>query len=86
MRAVALSLVAGTIAATDVLRSRGRDRAARHRWGQSWPLLAGFIAGGLLGAAGAALVGERALVVPALMAIAVLMCAARTGEPVPPAS
>lgn len=38
------------VAATDILRTRAGASDARARWTQSWPLLAGFIVGCLLGA------------------------------------
>lgn len=66
------NLVAATIALTDIARTRGADSAARQRWSQTWPLLAGFIGGCLVGAAGATIFGDHAAVLPALLALALL--------------
>ncbi|WP_341955450.1 YoaK family protein [Microbacterium sp. LWH13-1.2] len=74
------NLVAGTIAVTDIARSRGEDRQARQRWTQTWPLLAGFIGGCLVGAAGAALFGDHAAVLPALLALALFLTTLRPGS------
>jgi uncharacterized membrane protein YoaK (UPF0700 family) len=65
------NLVAATIAAVDLLVSRGRSTTALARWNESWPLLAGFVSGCLIGAGASALVGDHAAVVPALLAVAV---------------
>lgn len=46
------NLVAATVAATDIVRSRGGSSDARARWTESWPLLAGFMVGCIVGAAG----------------------------------
>lgn len=69
------NLVAATVAVTDIARSRGRDQQARRRWAQTWPLLAGFIGGCLVGAAGAALFGDHSAVLPALLALALFLTA-----------
>lgn len=87
------NLVAATTAATDIVRSRGRDRAARQRWSRSWPLLAGFVGGCLIGAAAATLLSDRAAAVPAVCAVALLIgvlrqrsSAGRKGGPTPTGS
>ncbi|MGK3948025.1 YoaK family protein [Microbacterium sp. K2] len=74
------NLVAGTIAVTDIARSRGKDQQARQRWTQTWPLLAGFIGGCLVGAAGATLFGDHAAVLPALLALALFLTTIRPGS------
>lgn len=67
------NLVAATIAITDIARSRGADRRARQTWAETWPLLAGFIGGCLVGAAGATMFGDEAAALPALLALALLL-------------
>ena len=76
------NLVAATIAGADLLASRGASPEARARWSGSWPLLAGFVGGCLVGAAASTLFGDHAAVVPAVLAAA-LFCATafRRGEP-----
>ena len=66
------NLVVATIAAFDLVVSRGRSQAAREHWTDTWPLLAGFISGCLVGAGSSTLFGDHAAVVPAVLAIAVL--------------
>lgn len=66
------NLVTATVALTDIVRSRGTDGAARGRWTGSWPLLAGFVSGCLLGAGGATMLGDHAATVPAVLAVALL--------------
>lgn len=72
------NLVTATIAGVDLIRSRGRDIVARERWAGSWPLLAGFTLGCLLGAVAATTLGDQAAAVPAVLAVALLVVAART--------
>lgn len=67
------NLVAATVTATDLIRSGGKDTAAREKWTDNWPLLAGFLVGCLIGAAGATLLSDQAAVVPALLAVALLI-------------
>jgi len=67
------NLVAATIALTDVVRSRGKDVGARERWTQTWPLLAGFISGCLIGAIGATIFSDHAAAIPALLALALFV-------------
>jgi uncharacterized membrane protein YoaK (UPF0700 family) len=66
------NLVAATVAATDILRSRGEAPDARAKWTASWPLLAGFIAGCLIGAAGAIAFSDQAALIPAALALFLL--------------
>jgi uncharacterized membrane protein YoaK (UPF0700 family) len=66
------NLVAATVAATDILRSRGEAPEARAKWTASWPLLAGFIAGCLIGAAGATAFSDQAALIPAVLALILL--------------
>lgn len=66
------NLVAATVAATDILRTRGGASGARAAWTASWPLLAGFIAGCLIGAAGATAFGDQAALIPAALAVVAL--------------
>lgn len=65
------NLVVATIAAYDLVVSRGRSTTALDRWKQTWPLLAGFVGGCLVGAAASRLLGDHAAVVPAVLAVAV---------------
>lgn len=74
------NLVAATIAVTDIARSRGTDQQALRRWMQTWPLLAGFIGGCLVGAVGATLFGDHAAVLPALLALALFLTTVRPGS------
>lgn len=62
------NLVAGTIALVDLAVSRGASGSARARWLDAWPLLAGFVAGCLIGAAGAVAFSDRASLTPAVLA------------------
>ncbi|MDQ7877424.1 YoaK family protein [Microbacterium sp. QXD-8] len=66
------NLVAATVAATDILRTRGEAPAARAKWTASWPLLAGFIGGCLIGAVGATLFSDQAALIPAALAVILL--------------
>jgi len=66
------NLVVATIAAFDLLISKGKSEEAWNRWKDSWPLLAGFILGCLLGATAATVFGDHAAVVPAVIAVIVL--------------
>ncbi|MET0715119.1 MAG: YoaK family protein [Microbacterium sp.] len=63
------NLVAATVAVTDILRSRGAATDARARWTASWPLLAGFVGGCLIGATGATLFSDQGALVPAALAV-----------------
>lgn len=74
------NLVAATIAVTDIARSRGQDQQARQRWTQTWPLLAGFIGGCLIGAVATTLAGDHASVVPAVLALALFLTTIRRGS------
>jgi len=76
------NLVTAVIAAIDLITSRGSLAAAHARLNSSWPLLAGFIVGCLIGAAASTLFGDHAAVVPAVLAIAVVLGVAfRAEEP-----
>jgi uncharacterized membrane protein YoaK (UPF0700 family) len=66
------NLVVATIAAVDLVLSRGRSATARNHLQNTWPLLAGFISGCLVGAGASTLLGDHAAVVPATLAVAVL--------------
>lgn len=66
------NLVAATVAATDILRTRGEAPDARTKWRASWPLLAGFIGGCLIGAGGATLFSDQAALIPAVLAVLLL--------------
>jgi uncharacterized membrane protein YoaK (UPF0700 family) len=77
------NLVSATIAITDLVRSRGHDEAARRTWSSCWPLIAGFGAGCVVGAAGADTLGDRAAIVPAALAI-LLVVALTAGAPSEP--
>jgi uncharacterized membrane protein YoaK (UPF0700 family) len=70
------NLVTATVSGVQVVRSRGADAAARAKWRASWPLIAGFVVGCLIGAAGATLIGDHAAVVPAVLALALLVALA----------
>jgi uncharacterized membrane protein YoaK (UPF0700 family) len=61
------NLVAGTIALVDLILSRGASSSARTRWHEAWPLLAGFVGGCLIGAAGAVAFSDRASLTPAVL-------------------
>ena len=63
------NLVAAAVAATDLLLTRGIASDARARWAASWPLLAGFVAGCLIGAVGATLFGDQSALIPAVLAV-----------------
>jgi uncharacterized membrane protein YoaK (UPF0700 family) len=74
------NLVTATVAGVDLLlgraggRALGRDTAAaRAHWHASWPLLAGFVGGCLVGAVGAATLGDTGAVVPAALATALFV-------------
>jgi len=67
------NLVVATIAVVDLVTSRGRSATALTHWKETWPLLAGFIGGCLVGAASATLFGDHAAVVPATLAVAVFV-------------
>lgn len=77
------NLVTATVALTDIARSRGTDRAARARWTGSWPLLAGFIVGCLVGACGATLLGDHAAIIPAILAVCLVIVASSRPRTVP---
>jgi len=62
------NLVAGTIALVDLVLSRGASGSAWSRWHSAWPLLAGFVGGCLIGAAGAVAFSDRASMIPAVLA------------------
>ena len=70
------NLVVATIAAFDLLTSRGKSATALAHWKDTWPLLAGFIGGCLVGAAASTLFGDHAALVPALLAITVFVAIA----------
>jgi uncharacterized membrane protein YoaK (UPF0700 family) len=65
------NLVTGTIAAVDLVLSRGASASARLRCRQSWPLVAGFLGGCLIGSAAATLFSDRAAALPAVLAVLV---------------
>ena len=67
------NLVVATIAVFDLIASRGKSATALNHWKDTWPLLAGFIGGCLIGAAASTLFGDHAAVVPATLAIAVFV-------------
>ncbi|MFJ6651888.1 DUF1275 family protein [Microbacterium sp. NPDC091313] len=69
------NLVGATVAGVQVLRSRGDDVAAAARWRSSWPLIAGFVVGCLVGAGAATAIGDHAAVVPAVLAVALFAAA-----------
>ena len=69
----ATAVVAATVAATDIIRTRGEAPDARAKWTASWPLLAGFIGGCLIGAGGATLFSDHAALIPAVLAVALLI-------------
>ncbi|MFS0732981.1 YoaK family protein [Microbacterium sp. 1P10UB] len=78
------NLVSATVTATDLIRSRGRDLAAREKWTDNWPLLAGFVVGCLIGAIGATLLNDQASVIPAVLAVALLVWQLTKGRASPP--
>ena len=63
------NIVSATIAAVDLVTSRGTSPSARAKWHAAWPLLASFIGGCLVGAAASRVLGDHAAVVPALLAL-----------------
>ena len=65
------NLVTAVVAAVDLVSTRGKSAAARAHWLSSWPLLAGFVVGCLIGAAASTVFGDHAAVVPAIIAVAV---------------
>jgi uncharacterized membrane protein YoaK (UPF0700 family) len=67
------NLVTAVIAAIDLATSRGTSASARTKWGSSWPLLAGFITGCFVGSAASALLSDHAAVVPAVLAVGILV-------------
>ncbi|MCU1407367.1 MAG: hypothetical protein JWQ43_3670 [Glaciihabitans sp.] len=76
------NLVVATIAAFDLVTSRGTSATALAHWKDTWPLLAGFIGGCLVGACASTLFGDHAALVPAVLAVAVFAgIAVRRGRP-----
>jgi uncharacterized membrane protein YoaK (UPF0700 family) len=67
------NLVVATIAVFDLVASRGKSATALAHWKETWPLLAGFIGGCLVGAASSTAFGDHAAVVPATLAVAVFV-------------
>jgi uncharacterized membrane protein YoaK (UPF0700 family) len=67
------NLVVATIAVFDLVASRGKSASALAHWRDTWPLLAGFIGGCLIGAAASKLFGDHAALVPAVLAVAVFV-------------
>jgi uncharacterized membrane protein YoaK (UPF0700 family) len=67
------NLVVATIAVFDLVTSRGKSATASAHWKETWPLLAGFIGGCLVGAASSTVFGDHAAVVPATLAVAVFV-------------
>jgi len=65
------NLVMATIAAFDLIASRGAAATARDHWRDTWPLLAGFIGGCFVGAASSTMFGDHAALVPAIVGVAV---------------
>ncbi|MCS5497710.1 DUF1275 domain-containing protein [Cnuibacter physcomitrellae] len=79
------NLVTATVSGISSLRDPS-DQASRRRWNDTWPIVAGFIAGCVVGAAAAGLLSDRAAVVPAVLAIALLVAVTatdRTDVPAP---
>ena len=75
------NLVSAVIAAVDLVRARGRSSTAMASWISSWPLLAGFVLGCLVGAGASTFFGDHAAVVPAVVAIAVFVGVAARKRP-----
>lgn len=67
------NLVSATTSGVQALRSRGTDAKAVQRWQATWPLIVGFLAGCLIGAAAASTISDHAAVIPAALAIIVLI-------------
>ncbi|MET4584108.1 uncharacterized membrane protein YoaK (UPF0700 family) [Conyzicola nivalis] len=67
------NLAVATIAVFDLIASRGKSATALTHWRDTWPLLAGFIGGCLVGALASTLFGDHAAVVPATLAVAVFV-------------
>jgi uncharacterized membrane protein YoaK (UPF0700 family) len=69
--------VAATAALTRIVVSRGADADAARSWRRTWPLLAGFLVGCLVGAAASGLVRDAAWALPVLASAALLVISAR---------
>ena len=67
------NLVVAIIAIFDLATSHGTSATALNKWKDTWPLLAGFIGGCLVGAIASTLFGDHAAVVPATLAVAVFV-------------
>ena len=67
------NLVVAIIAVFDLATSRGKSATALNHWKDTWPLLAGFIGGCLVGALASTLFGDHAALVPATLAVAVFV-------------
>jgi uncharacterized membrane protein YoaK (UPF0700 family) len=65
------NLVVAIIAVFDLASSRGKSASALNHWKDTWPLLAGFIGGCLVGALASTLLGDHAALVPAALAVAI---------------
>jgi uncharacterized membrane protein YoaK (UPF0700 family) len=74
------NLVAATMAAVDLLRTRGLDPEVRQRWITTWPLLVGFVAGCLAGALGATAIGDHAAVTPAALSLILVVVMVLVGR------
>ncbi|UAJ81038.1 DUF1275 domain-containing protein [Leifsonia sp. ZF2019] len=74
------NLVVATMAAVDLVRTRGHDRAVRERWTAAWPLLTGFIVGCLVGATGASMIGDHAAITPAALSLILAGVTAAVGR------
>jgi uncharacterized membrane protein YoaK (UPF0700 family) len=70
------NFTAATIALVDLVNSRGTSATARALWASSWRLIAGFVAGCLVGAVASTVFGDHAAVVPAALALAIYSVAA----------
>lgn len=71
------NLVTATVSGITSLREPS-DAASRRRWNDTWPIVAGFVVGCVMGAAAAGLLSDRAAVVPAALAIALLVTVTAT--------
>jgi len=77
------NLVVATIALFDLVASRGTSPTALAHWKDTWPLLAGFIGGCLVGAVASTLFGDHAAVVPAVLAVGIFGVTARRRDAAP---
>jgi len=76
------NLVTAVIGVYDLVATGGKSTAARAHWRDTWPLLAGFILGCLVGSAASTLLHDQAAIVPAVIAIVIFVgVASRKEEP-----